>query len=83
MGKAVDLPLRDQAIGRNTHVERIGPLAVHIVDVAVDPGAQAVEIEVGVPCLERIEGPDNQAKAFCVSHRALHDLDRVTQAADW
>ena len=34
---AVDLPLGDQAIRRNTRVEGVGALAVHVVDVAASP----------------------------------------------
>ena len=68
LGKAVDLPLGDQAIGRNTRVKGVSSLAVHIIDVPMGPSAQAGKIKVGVSCLERIEGPGDQAKALGMGH---------------
>ena len=76
----VHVPLGDQAIGRDTRVERIGPFAVHVIDVTPGRRAQPGQVEMGIARLERVERPGDQADRLGPGEIALEDLDLVAQA---
>ena len=83
LGSGLDLPLGDQAVGRDAGVEGVGPLAVHVRRRSGGRGAQPVEIEVGVAGLERIEGPGDEVQPLGAGEVALDELEPITQPRDW
>ncbi len=67
----VDVPLGDQAIGRDAGVECVGPLAVHVFDVTPGRRTQPGEVEMGVARLERVERPGDQVDPLGAGEIAL------------
>lgn len=56
----VHRPCHDEAIGGHIAVERgAGVVAVHRLDVFIHASAEAIQVEVRIPCDERIEGPED------------------------
>ena len=54
--------------------------AVHVLDVVDQADAQPIEVEVGVPRLERIERPEHARDPSAREHGALHLLQVATHA---
>ncbi len=77
----VQLPVNQQAISGQAAVQRAGGHAVEIGIECARDGAQAIEIEMGVAGLQRIEGPFNMANAAMQRFVALEEFQQAANAA--
>src|ERR1700730_12973397 len=75
------MPLRDQAVGLQSSMKRAGGNAVQVGLISPAEGAKAVQIEVRIAQLQRVEGPFNQPDSASQSFVALEQFQHPADAS--
>lgn len=75
-----EVPLDEEAVRGQAAVKRAAGDAVKVGEVNADDAAKFAEVEVGVGCLEGVEGPMDGAKAALEGVLALGELEGATDA---
>ena len=75
----VEIPLNEEAVGWDSAVERAACFPVEIGQVANTDAPKPRDIEMGVACLKRVEGPEDLMDAAAQGVVALRQFDEAAE----